>query len=387
MKNLALLLVLCLLLCGCAKAENITATTEATKPPVTEVTEVTEATETSEPATAPDCTASVAQEFSDDALVPVMDYLPELLVELKYATSDNFTGEVVYDTWEVFLRYGTVQKLMAAEAELREMGLRLKLWDAFRPVSAQAKLWGFFPDKNYVSHPVTGYRNHCRGNAVDVTLCDAEGRELEMPSEFDDFSAKADWDFSDCSEAAAENAELLRKVMENNGLMAYNSEWWHFTDETAYPVAETFEPVQRIVRYAACEAFITLRTEPSTAAEEILRIPAGEAFEVLAYDGDFALVEYDGGLQGYVLRDYIGSALEETAPEVVEEIILNRPWYYADCEEFISLREQADVTAAVITQIPAGEKLQLLETHGKFALVDYQGIIGYAVLEYLAPVQ
>ena len=386
MRRLTLLLSLCLILCGCADVEATLPTTEATIPPTVTATE---ATDPSEPASVPDCTEIVAQEFSDDAMVPVLDYLPELLVELKYATSDNFTGEVVYDAWEVFLRYGTVQKLMAAEAEFQEMGLRLKLWDAFRPVSAQAKLWAFYPDKNYVSHPETGYRNHCRGNAVDVTLCDAEGRELEMPSRFDDFSAQADWDFSDCTETAAENAQLLRQVMENNGLMAYNSEWWHFTDEAAYPVEETFEPADRILCYAICEEFITLRKEPSTAAEAITRIPAGGAFTVLAYDGDFALVEYDGCLQGYVLQEYIGPTPSETEPEEVveEDVLLNRPWYYANCEEYINLREQADITAAVITQIPVGEKFQLLEAHGKFALVDYQGIIGYVVLEYIEPVQ
>jgi len=383
MKKLTLFIALCLLLTGCQ--------TNTSDFPVTETTipialEETLPVETIVSATEPEPTDIVIQDFSDKALVPVTDYLPELLVELKYATEDNFTGSVIYDSWEVFLRYGTLQKLMAAETEFQEMGLRLKLWDAFRPVSSQAKLWAHFPDANFVSHPVTGYRAHCRGNAVDITLCDADGRELEMPSGFDDFSKQADLDFSDCSQTAAENALLLRSVMENNGFEAYQGEWWHFTDEADYPVAENFEPATPAIQYADCKEFITLRTEPDTDADAILRIPAGDPLTVYAYDGNFALAEYNS-LLGYVLSDYIGPEPRESALEVVDEIQLNRPWYYARCEEFISLREQPDVYAAVITQIPAGEEFQLLETRGDFGLVDYQGLYGYVVLEYIAPVQ
>lgn len=385
MRVISLLLALCMLLSGCIRQLDTLPDAESTiiskeeETPATKNTSVTELT--------PEPTELVVQEFTEDALVPVLNYLPDLLVELKYATEDNFTGSVVYDSWEVFLRYGTLQKLIAAEEELRELGLRLKLWDGFRPVSAQAKLWAHFPDANYVSHPETGYRNHCRGNAVDVTLCDAQGRELEMPSEFDDFSERADWNLSDCSETAAENALLLRDVMEKCGFEAYESEWWHFVDSTEYAVAETFEPVSRIVRYALCEEFITLRTRPSTEAETVTYIPAGDDFVVIAYDGDFALAEYDGSLLGYVLSEYIGPEPMIGEPEVVDEIQLNRPWYYARCENFINLREQADLNAAVITQIPAGDRFQLLEVDGKFGFVDYQGTYGYVVLEYIEPVE
>lgn len=383
MRRFAYFLCLCLLLCGCGNTGTAVSSAEIMVPTTAAEAEETKHTEQT---ALPEQTEAVDQVLDADTLVPVLDYLPELLVELRYATENNFTGSVIYDSWEIFLRYGTVQKLMAAETEFHEMGLRLKLWDAFRPVSAQEKLWGHFPDARFVSHPLTGNRNHCRGNAVDVTLCDANGKELEMPSEFDDFSSQADRDFSDSTETAAKNAELLCKVMADHGFLAYNGEWWHFSDEINYPVAETFEPVQRILQYAVCQEYITLRTEPSTAAEEIIRIPAEEALEVLAYDGDFAFVSYEG-LLGYVLRDYIRSAPQKMEQEVIDEIHLNRPWYYANCEEFISLRERSDVTAAVITQIPSGEKFQLLETHGDFGLVDYRGIIGYVALAYIEPLQ
>lgn len=309
MKKGLFFLLISLLLCGCASEKTPVLVTEST---VIDAVEVTEITEPAETVIVPACAEIIVQEFAEDSLVPVQHFMPELLVELKYATSDNFTGSVIYDSWKPFLRYGTVQKLMDAEEKFRDMGLRLKLWDGFRPVSAQAKLWEIFPDKNYVSHPVTGNRNHCRGNAVDVTLCDAEGRELEMPSGFDDFTAQADWDFSDCSNAAAENAKTLRSVMESCGFDAYQSEWWHFTDGASYPVEEAFEPVFCSVCYADCKEYITLRVEPSTSAEAVTRIPRGDFVAVLAKNGDFSLVEYEGYLLGYVLSDYLAQGFPET---------------------------------------------------------------------------
>ena len=146
--------------------------------------------------------------------VKVRDYIPDVVVELKYATSSNFAASVIYDFTDVYLRYSTVLKLMDVQAELREQGLRLKIWDGFRPLEAQEKLWNAKPDPNYVSNPVTGKNSHSRGNTVDVTLVDAEGKELEMPTGFDDFTAYADRDYSDCTDAAARNAMLLQETME-----------------------------------------------------------------------------------------------------------------------------------------------------------------------------
>ena len=90
-----------------------------------------------------------------------------------------------------------------------------------------------------MSDPATGRRTHCRGGAVDVTLADATGALLEMPSGFDDFSERADRDYSDCSAEAAEQARLLQEVMEGCGLVGYSGEWWHFSDGVDYPVEET----------------------------------------------------------------------------------------------------------------------------------------------------
>lgn len=223
------MLIASMLLTGCAEAE---AQLPTTVPQETQ-TETTTAPVT-EPAEHPDP--------QDMVFVAVTDYIPDIRVDLKYAEADNFTGKVIYEFSTVYLRYGTARKLAAVQADLRELGLGLKIWDGFRPVSAQFKLWEICPDDRYVADPRRGFSSHSRGNTVDVTLVDADGRDMEMPSAFDDFSAKADRDYSDCTKEAADNALILEALMEKHGFKPYFSEWWHFTDTVKYPVEETFQP-------------------------------------------------------------------------------------------------------------------------------------------------
>jgi len=178
----------------------------------------------------------------DNQFVRVIDYIPSIYVDLKYSTTDNFTGSVIYEFTDAYLRYGTVKKLATIQDKLTEQGYSLKIWDAFRPVAAQFKLWQIYPDPVYVANPNTGYSSHSKGNTLDVTLVNLDGTAVEMPSEFDEFSALADRDYSDVSIAAKTNASLLEGMMTNNGFNAYSGEWWHFSDTIAYPVEEDFVP-------------------------------------------------------------------------------------------------------------------------------------------------
>ena len=252
MKKIICVLLICLLLTGCGKSETMQTETPETLPAVTENLPVTEPeTEAptepptdppTEPPTEPE-TVPPTEAPADGDLVRVLDFIPGIREELAYATTENFTGEQIYDFYNAYLRYGTVQKLAAACEELEAQGLGVLIWDGFRPVSAQAALWKICPDPKYVSHPVTGTRAHCRGNAVDLTLFDLEtGEILRMPTGFDDFSALADRDYSDCDPEAAAHARLLESVMKNHGFKPYSAEWWHFTDTDSYPVEENFEP-------------------------------------------------------------------------------------------------------------------------------------------------
>ncbi len=228
MKNI-LCLFLCVLLTGCAPRE----TPVSTEPSSAAPTIVTAA-----PETVPPATAAPAVPPDDEELVLVTDFIPGIQVELKYATTDNFTGQVIYDFQDAYLRYGTVKKLAKAQAFFESQGLSLKIWDAYRPVSAQWTLWEAYPDGNFVANPNTTHSSHSRGNTLDVTIVDDSGAELPMPTGFDDFSALADRDHSDCDFLTAENARLLESIMQQNGFQGYRKEWWHFSDTDSYDVID-----------------------------------------------------------------------------------------------------------------------------------------------------
>ena len=175
-------------------------------------------------------------------LVVVVDYIPGIYTELRYASDNNFTHQVIYSFSDAYLRYGTVQKLASAQESLETAGYSLLIWDSFRPVSAQFKLWEVCPDPAYVANPEKGHSSHSRGNTVDITLVTLDGEPVEMPSDFDDFTAMADRDYSDVGEEAAANARLLEDAMTAAGFKPYSAEWWHYSDTTSYPVEETFIP-------------------------------------------------------------------------------------------------------------------------------------------------
>lgn len=243
------------------------------------------------------------REPEDEDFVRIVDYIPTAKVELAYATVNNFTGCRIYDFTDAFLRYGTVKKLMKVSEELAEQGMGLIIWDGFRPASAQAKLWEICPDPTFVSHPVTGKRTHCRGNTVDISLYDLEtGEELPVPTGYDNFSAYADRDYSDCAPDAAANARLLENIMEKCGFTPYFAEWWHFADGTDYPVDEFFDPAVPDTWSANCEEYISLRDSPG--GETMAKIPRGETMQLQSWSGKYAEVSWRG-MEGYVLTSYI----------------------------------------------------------------------------------
>lgn len=250
-------LMAALFLSGCgAPASPVTPPAPADPPPVTAPTEVPAE---SLPETAPDAKPEPEQpapapapepelspesqpEPADDAFVSVTDWIPGIYTDLRYASDNNFTGQVIYDFSDACLRYGTVRKLAAAQKTLEEAGYSLLIWDAFRPVSAQFRLWDICPDPAYVANPEKGYSSHSRGNTVDLTLVTPEGESVEMPTDFDNFTAMADRDYSDVSEEAASHARLLEEAMTAAGFRPYSAEWWHYSDTERYPVEEAFIP-------------------------------------------------------------------------------------------------------------------------------------------------
>ena len=182
------------------------------------------------------------KEPEDDEYVLVNKYIPDIYVELMYATDNNFTGVRIYDFTDAYLRYGTVKKLANVQKELKEQGYSLKIWDAYRPFEAQQKLWEVYPDPNYVANPANGMKNHNLGGTVDITMVAADGSVISMPTEFDDFSLKADRDYSDIEdEEAVKNVIILQNAMENNGFTGYQGEWWDYSDTVEYEAVD-FRP-------------------------------------------------------------------------------------------------------------------------------------------------
>lgn len=154
---------------------------------------------------------------------------PTIVIDLRYATPDNFTGKQVYPRAVAILRPETAAKLVEANAEFQELGYTLKVWDAYRPAWAERELWHATSQKAYVADPRYSSR-HNRGTTVDVTLVDGQGKELEMPTPFDEFSERAGRSYQGMSAAARQNMDLLTQVMVRHGFSTIGNEWWHFDD-------------------------------------------------------------------------------------------------------------------------------------------------------------
>ena len=245
---------------------------------------------------------------SDEVLVRVRDYIPNLYVELKYATADNLTGMPLYDFTEPMLRYGTVKKLVTAQRRLNEQGYSLKIWDAYRPMAAQQALWQAYPDPAYVSNPATGYLGHTRGNTVDVTLVTLEGNELPMPSGFDQFDARADRDYSDVSAEAAAHAEILQQAMEQAGFVGYAAEWSHYYDSVEYPILPEESREENEAVPTAQQAYAALLAGDQTLlAEEDSAQWWVPAFGTDGLDYEYAYLDLDGDSSNELLVQMAGS--------------------------------------------------------------------------------
>lgn len=171
--------------------------------------------------------------------VVVTDLDSNIKIDLKYATTDNFTGKVIYSSPICVLRKETAEKLINAESQFEKMGYHIEIWDAYRPLSAQKVLFAAESNTNYIADPATG-SIHNRGAAVDITLVDGSGKELEMPSGFDNFTINAHRNNPNMSAGARKNLDTLTSVMTSCGFTTINDEWWHYEDSDSknYPLED-----------------------------------------------------------------------------------------------------------------------------------------------------
>lgn len=164
----------------------------------------------------------------EDDFVELKRLEPSLMIELPYATEDNFTKEKLYPVARCFLRRRVAESLLAAHRSLADRGLGLKIWDGYRPHSVQYRMWEKAPFPGYVGDPKLGSK-HNRGAAVDLTLIDLEtGKELAMPTPYDEFTPRAHRDYFKLPPEVAENRRILQETMLAHGFMTIESEWWHF---------------------------------------------------------------------------------------------------------------------------------------------------------------
>ncbi|MEM8527111.1 MAG: M15 family metallopeptidase [Bacteroidota bacterium] len=162
------------------------------------------------------------------AWTDILDLDSSIILDLKYATQDNFVKTKMYDCGRCFLRPKVAKAVLIAHQNLQRKGLGLKMFDCYRPRPIQWKLWGKLPDPRYVADPKKGSM-HNRGGAVDLTIVDSSGNELDMGTPFDFFGREAYHAYMDLPEEVLKNRTLLKETMGQVGFSPITTEWWHYS--------------------------------------------------------------------------------------------------------------------------------------------------------------
>lgn len=193
----------------------------------------------------------IFSQSADDELINIKEIIPDIVIDQKYNTIDNFTYQKLYTTNECLLAHGAIKKLKLVQDSLRNIkdfngsiypsGLGLKVWDGYRPRAIQYLMFEIFPDPTFVADPSTG-SVHNRGGAIDLTIIDlATKEELKMPTVFDFFGPEAGHNYNNLPQEVLNNRALLKNLMNNlGGFAIYDSEWWHYTYSPAssYPLLD-----------------------------------------------------------------------------------------------------------------------------------------------------
>ena len=171
---------------------------------------------------------------AEPELVDINSVDPTIVVELRYAGVRNIAMRPLYPVnMPAMLRPSVAKQLKAAEAGLLPRGYRLKIWDAYRPKLAQDQLWQLWPNKNHIANPADGIGSlHTWGVAVDATLVDNNGRELSMPTDFDDFTSAAVLKYAGNDAEIRMHLHTLQRAMAKAGFLGMRTEWWHFVSKS-----------------------------------------------------------------------------------------------------------------------------------------------------------
>ncbi|MCH2023400.1 MAG: M15 family metallopeptidase [Saprospiraceae bacterium] len=172
--------------------------------------------------------------LDDSSWVDMRQLIPDLEIDLRYATTNNFMELQIYNCPKCYLRMRVAKAVMQIQNKLKEQNLGLKVFDCYRPQSAQYKLWKKKSDPRFVTPPSKGSM-HSRGGAMDLTIVDLNtGKELEMGTGYDYFGREAYWGYNNLSAEILENRQLLLNTMEAFGFKTVTTEWWHFSYRRAW---------------------------------------------------------------------------------------------------------------------------------------------------------
>lgn len=192
---------------------------------------------------------SIFQKLPDSAFIEVAKWDKNFILDIRYATTNNFTNTVLYPCPRAFLRKKAARDLLKAHQDFKKLGYRLKLFDCYRPHSVQFKMWDTTPNKNYVGNPHKGSM-HNRGCAVDVTLVDENNQELDMGTTFDFFGKAAHTYNQNLPAEVIKNRKLLRDILGKYGFGTIKTEWWHLSyRRKIYPVVDIPIPCEPEVIY------------------------------------------------------------------------------------------------------------------------------------------
>jgi len=167
-------------------------------------------------------------EIHDTDFVDLSYYTDQIAYDFRYADTNNFIHEKVYPCVQCLLRKEVALALVQANASLLPKGYRLRLFDCYRPLSVQHKMWKIFPDGRYVANPHTSGSIHNRGGAVDVTLELLEGSVVDMGTDFDHFGKEAHTSYTSFKQEIIAHRKLLQDAMIAAGFAPLKTEWWHF---------------------------------------------------------------------------------------------------------------------------------------------------------------
>jgi D-alanyl-D-alanine dipeptidase len=184
--------------------------------------------QTPTPSRSPLLTREQQDALADTAFVELLTLDSTFVLDMRYATDSNFLKAKVYDCDQCLLRAVVAKALVKVQQSLADKGYRIKLYDCYRPLDIQKRMWKIMPDDRYVGNPYGNGSVHNKGAAVDLTLVDAQGQELDMGTGFDHFGREAHHAYQNLPAKTLENRKLLKQSMENGGFLPITSEWWHY---------------------------------------------------------------------------------------------------------------------------------------------------------------